>query len=29
VIFHIDIAPLSRASLSRSNSAWRLTGLEN
>jgi broad specificity phosphatase PhoE len=28
VIFHLDIAPLSRASLSRSNSAWRLTSLE-
>ena len=28
VIFHIDIGPLGRASLSRSNSAWRLAGLE-
>ena len=29
VIFHIDIAPLGRASLSRSNSAWRLARLES
>jgi broad specificity phosphatase PhoE len=28
VIFHIDMAPLSRASLSRSNSMWRLSQLE-
>ncbi len=28
VIFHIDIAPLGRASLSRSNSVWRLARLE-
>ena len=28
MIFHLDIAPLSRASLSRSNSAWRLSRLE-
>jgi hypothetical protein len=28
VIFRIDIGPLGRASLSRSNSAWRLAKLE-
>jgi len=28
VIFHIDVAPLSRASLSRSNSVWRLSQLQ-
>ena len=28
VIFHIDMAPLSRASLSRSNAMWRLSQLE-
>jgi len=29
VIFHIDIAPLGRASLSRSNGTWRLGKLES
>jgi hypothetical protein len=28
VIFHIAIGPLGRASLSRSNFAWRLSRLE-
>jgi broad specificity phosphatase PhoE len=28
VIFHIDVGPLGRASLSRRNSAWRLARLE-
>jgi hypothetical protein len=29
VIFHVDMAPLGRALISRSQQMWRLTGLES